>query len=57
MSDVRTITLTPQRRASALHRVYARSPRTLRVSDEHLRYLAQVDARRQRRTAARLPAS
>lgn len=51
MSDMRTITLTAQRRASALQRLYARSPRALRVNEEHLRYLARVDAHRGSRAA------
>jgi hypothetical protein len=43
MNDVRTIKLTAEMRAEALRKVYDGTPRVLRLTEGHLRWIAQVD--------------
>ncbi len=46
MGPVRTIKLTSEMRSDALRRLYDGTPRVLRLTPGHLRWIAQVDEQR-----------
>ncbi len=48
MDNMRTIKVTSEMRSDALRRLYDETPRVLRLTAGHLRWIAQVDEQRRR---------